>query len=330
MERTLQVFSNGTFHRKGNTLFFEGDHGNRYLPVESVREIVVHGEVDFNKRFLEFLSQKEIILHYFNHYGYYMGSFYPREHYNSGYMTLRQAEYYLDGARRFLVARSFVQGAAANILRVLRYYANRGKDISATIQDIEELERRTDLVNNVPELMAIEGNIRERYYQAFDTILDGTGFLFQKRSRRPPTNELNALISFGNSLMYTSVLGEIYKTHLDPRVGYLHSTNDRRFSLNLDVAEIFKPIIVDRLIFTLVGKRVIVLKDFEKQKGGLIMSESARKHFVEAYDERLRTIIKTRQGKRPVSYRRLIRMELYKLEKHFLGERNYQAFVAQW
>ncbi len=78
--------------------------------------------------------------------------------------------------------------------------------------------------------------------------------------------------------MYTSVLGEIYKTHLDPRVGYLHSTNDRRFSLNLDVAEIFKPIIVDRLIFSLVSKRVIVLKDFQKQKGGLVMSESARKH----------------------------------------------------
>ncbi len=190
MDRTLQVFSNGTFHRKGNTLFFEGENGNRYLPVESVREVVVHGEVDFNKRFLEFLSQKEIILHYFNHYGYYMGSFYPREHYNSGYMTLRQVEYYRDESRRFLIARAFVQGAAANILRVLRYYANRGKDVAAMIHDIEGLERRTDLINNVPELMAIEGKIFESI-----TIKDLTpswtapGFCFRSAvDALPPTN----------------------------------------------------------------------------------------------------------------------------------------------
>ena len=330
MERTVHVFSNGSFHRKGNTLYFQGDKGKRYLPVESVREIVVHGEVDFNKRFLEFLSQKEIILHYFNHYGYYMGSFHPREHYNSGYMTLHQAEYYLDEGKRFLVARAFVQGAAANILRVLRYYLHRGKDVTQYIGEIEILEKRTDLVGNIAELMAIEGNIRERYYHGFDIILAGTGFVFEKRSRRPPTNQLNALVSFGNSLMYTSVLGEIYKTHLDPRLGYLHSSNQRRFSLNLDVAEVFKPIIVDRVIFTLIGKHVITLEDFDKKQGGLIMSEKARKEFVEAYDERLRAVIKHRQSKRPVSYRRLIRMELYKLEKHFMGETDYKPFIAQW
>lgn len=330
MERTVQVFSSGSFHRKGNTLFFQGATGKRYLPVESVREIVVHGEVDFNKRFLEFLSEKEIILHYFNHYGYYMGSFYPREHYNSGYMTLHQAEYYLDERKRFLVARAFVQGAAANILRVLRYYLHREKDVTPYINEIEALEKRTDIVDNIPELMAIEGNIRGRYYLGFDVILAGTGFIFGKRSRRPPANELNALISFGNSLMYTSVLGEIYKTHLDPRLGYLHSSNQRRFSLNLDVAEIFKPIIVDRVIFTLIGKHIIGLGDFDKKQGGLIMSDTARKKFVEAYDERLRAVIKHRQSKRLVSYRRLIRMELYKLEKHFMGEGDYQPFVAQW
>ncbi|PSR35846.1 MAG: subtype I-B CRISPR-associated endonuclease Cas1, partial [Sulfobacillus thermosulfidooxidans] len=247
MDRTLHVFSSGSFHRKGNTIYFEGEKGHRYLPVESVREIVVHGEVDFNKRFLEFLSEKEILLHYFNHYGYYMGSFYPREHYNSGYMTLRQAEFYLDEIKRFTLARAFVQGAAANILRVLRYYGNRGKEMAHPIDEIVKLEQRTDLVATIPELMAIEGNIREHYYQAFDAILEGSGFVFGTRTRRPPANQLNALISFGNSLMYTSVMGEIYKTHLDPRLGYLHTSNQRRFSLNLDVAEIFKPIVVDRL-----------------------------------------------------------------------------------
>lgn len=89
--------------------------------------------------------------------------------------------------------------------------------------------------------MAVEGNAREIYYSAFDIIVDNEDFAFAKRTRRPPQNRLNALISFGNSLLYVTVLGEIYRTHLDPRIGFLHATNFRRFSLNLDVAEIFKP-----------------------------------------------------------------------------------------
>ncbi|OLZ11062.1 CRISPR-associated endonuclease Cas1 [Sulfobacillus thermosulfidooxidans] len=80
---------------------------------------------------------------------------------------------------------------------------------------------------------------------------------------------------------------EFYKTHGDPRISYLHTTNDRRFSLHLDIAEIFKPIIVNRLIFTLIAKRMITLKDFGCVEGGIVMSEKARKTFVEGFDERL-------------------------------------------
>lgn len=330
MERMVNVFSNGVFRRKGNTILFESDKGNRYLPVESVREIIVHGEVDFNKRFLEFLSEKEITMHYFNHYGYYMGTFYPREHYNSGFMTLKQAEFYLDFEKRLELAHAFVWGAAQNIMKVLRYYINRGKDISASLEQIERLSTLIGTTKKIPELMALEGNIWEIYYQNFDVILAGSEFTFQKRSRRPPTNQLNALISFGNSLIYSVVLAEIYKTHVDPRIGYLHTTNDRRFSLHLDIAEIFKPIIVDRLIFTLVSKRMITLKDFSRLEGGIVMSEKARKTFVEGFDERLRQVIRQRKIRRMVSYRRLIRMEVYKLEKHFLGDQPYEPFVAQW
>src|SRR5690606_32259146 len=103
--------------------------------------------------------------------------------------------------------------------------------------------------NSVEELMAVEGHAREAYYSTFDYIIGDDDFRFEKRSQRPPLNRLNALISFGNSLCYTIALSEIYKTYLDPRIGYLHATNFRRFSLNLDLAEIFKPIFVDHLIF---------------------------------------------------------------------------------
>lgn len=330
MAKTIYIFSNGTLSRQGNTLCYQTEEGKRFLPIEDIQDIMVLGEVEFNKRFLEFLSQNEAVLHYFNYYGYYMGSFYPREHNNSGYMTLQQAAHYLDESRRVTLARSFVVGAIQNMRIVLKYYHKNGKPVSDSIKRLEENEKLVQSIDQVPELMAIEGNSREEYYRMFDVILDNPDFIFEKRTRRPPKNNLNTLISFGNSLIYTIVLSEIYKTHLDPRIGYLHATNFRRFTLNLDVAEIFKPIIVDRLIFSMVGKRIITVKDFEKDTGGILLKESARKRFVEELDSRLRTTISLRRMNRKASYRRLIRLELYKLEKHLLGEKPYSPYVSQW
>ncbi len=330
MQKTIYIFSDGTLQRQGNTLCYKTPEGKRFLPVEDIHEIMVFGEVECNKKLLEFLSQNEIMLHYFNHYGYYMGTFYPREHYNSGFVILKQAECYLDQERRLELAKNFVRGAILNILQVLKYYYKRGVSLSETIERIETAETQVQENPNIPELMALEGNVRETYYRAFDAILNDPDFTFEKRSRRPPKNNLNTLISFGNSLLYTVVLSEIYKTHMDPRIGFLHATNFRRFSLNLDVAEIFKPIIIDRLIFTMVGTGMVSGKDFEKDSGGIVLKDKARKRFVEELDKRLRTTIMHRSVGRKVSYRRLIRLEIYKIEKHIMGEKEYKPFVSQW
>ncbi|MCL6562808.1 MAG: type I-B CRISPR-associated endonuclease Cas1b [Firmicutes bacterium] len=332
MERTVHVFSSGQFERRSNTIYFETTSGeHRYLPVENVREICVHGEATFNKRFLEFLSAHEIIVHMFNRSGYYIGSFYPREHYNSGYMIVRQVEHYLDEGKRLEIARAFVSGAAKNMLRVLKYYEARGKDLSARIASIESLlehvERRAAPVS---EMMGLEGNIREQYYRSFDRILDNPHFAYERRSRRPPVNALNAMISYLNSLVYVTVLSEIYKTHLDPRIGFLHASNFRRFTLNLDVAEIFKPVLADRTLFRLIGLKMITEKDFEVSQNGIWLSEPARKRIVAEFEDKLGTTVLHRNLKRAVTYRRMIRLELYKLEKHLMGDQKYEPFVASW
>jgi len=330
LQKTIYIFSDGALHRRGNTLCYITPEGKRFLPVEDIHEIMVFGEVECNKKLLEFLSQSEIMMHYFNHYGYYMGTFYPREHYNSGHVLLKQAECYLDEERRLALAKHFVRGAILNIQQVLKYYHKRGAPLSENIERLKATEPLIQEITSISELMALEGNAREIYYGAFDRILNNPDFTFEKRSRRPPKNNLNTLISFGNSILYTVVLSEIYKTHLDPRIGYLHATNFRRFTLNLDVAEIFKPIIIDRLIFTVIGTGMLSGKDFEKESGGIVLKDKARKRFVDELDKRLRTTIKHRSVGREVSYRRLIRMELYKIEKHIMGEKEYKPFISQW
>lgn len=330
MKKTIYIFNDGQLKRKDNTLYFETEKGRKYIPIEDVSDFFIFGEVDLNKRFLEFVSQKEILLHFFNYYGYYVGTYYPREHLNSGYIILKQAEHYLDENKRIFLASKIVEGSCKNILNVIRYYKNRGKDLEDIEENIISLYQKIKDCNMVNELMAIEGNIRDTYYKAFDEIISNEDFTFDQRTRRPPKNELNALISFGNSLLYVLVLGEIYKTHLDPRIGYLHATNFRRFTLNLDMAEIFKPIIIDRLIFTLVSKKMITKNDFEQDMGGILLKDKGKKVFIEEFDKRLKTTINHRQLGRKVSYRRLIRMELYKLEKHLIGESEYEPYVSKW
>ncbi|WP_067929304.1 type I-B CRISPR-associated endonuclease Cas1b [Alicyclobacillus shizuokensis] len=330
VEKSVYIFSNGELKRKDNTLFFETEEGKKFIPVTTVRDIFLFGEVIFNSKVLNFLSQNEALVHYFNHHGYYAGTIYPREHIVSGDMILRQASHYLNVKLRAEIARRFIQGSAQNIRRVLKYYQSRERDVAGPIERIESLLSAIDEYEDVTQLMAIEGNIREAYYGAFDAILQDKGFRFEGRTKRPPKNPLNALISFGNSMLYTTVLSEIYKTHLDARIGYLHATNFRRFTLNLDVAEIFKPILVDRIIFTLVGKGMLKPSHFVKGSGGVLLNDTGRAIFIKQWDERLQQTIQPRELGRPVSYRRLIRMELYKLEKHLLGEKAYVPFVARW
>ncbi|MBD3184928.1 type I-B CRISPR-associated endonuclease Cas1 [Candidatus Poribacteria bacterium] len=330
MRKTIYLASSGEFKRKDNTLYFETKKGRKYIPIQDTQDIMVFGEVTINKKLLDFLSQNGIPVHFFNYYGYYSGTFYPREHLNSGHLVLMQAQHYIEQASRLEIAKSFVRGGMENMAKVLSYYARRGTELSDVTKGIEEMMKQTGKMDDVDALMGIEGNAREYYYRAFDAIVDDPEFAFESRTKRPPRNRINALISFGNSMVYTTVLSEIYKTHLDPRIGFLHTTNFRRFSLNLDVAEIFKPLIVDRLIFTLLNKKMISSKDFQDETGGIMLKDKGRITFLTQFDQKMKTTVKYPSLQREVSYKRLIRLELYKLEKHLLGEAKYKPFIASW
>ncbi len=330
MKKDIYIFNGGRLVRKDNTLLFEGVEGKKYIPVNNIESIYIFGEVDINKSLLEFLCTNEIVLHFYNYYEYYVGSFYPRECLNSGFVTLRQSEFYIDYNKRLFIAKQFIDGSAKNIIQVLRYYNSRNADLS---QEIEEILQTLDLLSGqetIEQAMAIEGNIREKYYKCFNKIINDKSFAYTSRTKRPPKDKINSLISFGNSMLYTIVLSQIYQTNLDSRIGYLHSTNNRRFSLNLDLAEIFKPIIVDRTIFSVINKKIITAKDFNKDLGGIILKDEGRMKFVKELNDKLETTIKHPSLENKVSYKRLIRLEAYKLQKHITEGEVYEPFIARW
>lgn len=331
MKKNIYIFSSGQLKRKQNTLFFENSKGEKkYIPVEDTSEILVFGEVDINKKLLDFVSQKQIILHFFNYYHYYVGSFYPREHYNSGFMIVKQVEFYQSSDERLLLAKQFVNGAIQNIQKILKYYNDREIKLDDRMNKITVLSNKAKMAQSVEELMAYEGNVRAVYYNCFDNIIKNPDFRFVARSKRPPLNYLNSMISFLNTMVYTTVLSCIYQTHLDPRIGFLHTSNFRKFSLNLDIAEVFKPLLVDRLIFSLVNKGEIKKNSFDNSVGGIVFKEKVVKKVIERFDERLKTTAMHKDLNREVSYKRLILMECYKIEKHLMGEKAYEPFFMWW
>lgn len=391
--KNYYVLSNGRVKRHANTLYIENEAGEKMpVPIEDVESLYLYGEVDLNTKLLNFLSQKKVPLHVFNYFGFYAGSYYPREYLHSGYLLVHQVSHYTDNERRMRLAQEFVRGAAHSLLRNIVYYDKRkagaaderepageiglnppersgiptDAEVEAAVDDIvhdtgaagDEEEDADPLVaavvwdesprplstlgdvigglaalvetqTDINVLRGLEGKMRERYYQAWRHILR-EGWTFERRVRRPPDNEVNALISFGNSHLYTVCLGELYRTQLTPTISYLHEPGARRFSLALDLSEIFKPLIVDRAIFRLINTGQIKDSHFDRSLDGCFLNDAGKKLYINALEDRLKTTIKHRRLGRSVSYRHLIRLECYKLIRHLTGVETYRAFRAWW
>lgn len=360
MKRPYYIFSNGRLRRKQNTLFLERAEGERLpddapgdtalpsvspgaekapFPVEQVESLYLFGEIDVNSKLITFLAQNHIPAYFFDYYGNFTATVYPRDYLLSGRLKVQQVRHYLKSKTRLYLARAFVDAATYNIARVLKYYATRiegddGVQLRETAHLVDTERARIGDMNEINELMGLEGHIRETYYRAWPWILGEAGktFPFERRERRPPSNALNALISFGNTMCYSAVLRQIYRTALDPTISYLHEPGDRRFSLSLDLSEIFKPLLVDRAIFRLIKTGAIAPKHFEPKLGGVYLKENGRRIFVEHWDGRLRKTIQHRRLNRRVSYERLIRLECHRLVRHLCDPKNdaYKGFKMWW
>ena len=323
--RDYYIFKSGRIRRHENTVEFETSSGEKKsLPLNDIYCIHLFGEIDLNTKLIVFLNQNGIPLHFYNYYGYYSGSFYPREKLLSGFLIVKQVEHYIDPQKRLTIAKEFVDTALHNILANLEHYRKNGKDVAQFIDKIKDEHASLEKVSSIAELIGIEGRSREIYYSSFGSFLR-EGFEFDRRTKMPPQNMLNSLISFGNSLMYSTVLTEIYHTQLTPTVSYLHQPGERRYSLALDVSEVFKPIMVDRVIFSLINNRIIKEEHFLEELNYCYLNDQGRRVFLAEYQKKLDTTINNAKLKRNIRYQRLIRIECFKLVKHILGEKAYRG-----
>lgn len=334
MKKSYYLFNPGRISRKDNTLKFttideKGVEGKpKYLPIEGIKNLYCFGSLDANSAMYNFLGKNKIPVHFFDYYEHYTGSFMPKDYLLSGKVVVQQVKNYTSAKKRIQIAQQFIVGGAANMLKNLKYYNHRGKDLSNQIQQIEYYMQSLQKTEQIDELMGLEGNIRMTYYTCFNQIIND--FEMNNRTKQPPNNEVNALISFLNMICYTACLDQLYHTQLNPTVSFLHEPGFRRYSLALDLAEVFKPILVDRLIFSLLNKKQIKSGDFDVNLNSCLLKESSCKKVLRAWEEKLGDTIKHRTLERNVSYKQLIRLECYKLVKHIMGIQKYKPFKAWW
>ena len=322
MGSTRYITSMGELSRKDNSLCFRKEGKNIYIPIENTKEIYCLNEVSINTKLLDFLSKKHVIVHFFNYHEGYSGTFYPREQYMSGKLLVKQVEAFKD--HRLDVAKPIVNGIGENIYEVLYHYKN---EVLETLHWIrKEFYDKVRSVENVKTLMTLEGELWSRFYASFQYFLP-EDFIMNKRVRRPPDNPMNAMVSFGNTLLYGKTIAAIYQTHLDQRISFLHEPSEGRFSLSLDLCEVFKPVIVFRTIFDLVNNRKIqVAKHFDKKINYCLLNEEGRNIFIQAFEGRMESVFQHPGLKRKVSYRTAVKLDGYKLIKFILEGKEFIPF----
>lgn len=323
-KKDLYITQNGTLMKKHNTIWFENSVRKRPLPITQVNAVYCFAEVTLNSKLLDFFTKHEIPIYFFNYFEYYSGTYAPRRQNLSGVLLISQVEHYTNINQRLYIAKEILRASLANMIANLRYYK-----LKIEIEKLSQFYEKIRTSTTVNLLMLEEARMRQQYYKCFNKILKNEEFEFVTRVKQPPDNYINTLISFGNSIYYTMVLSEIFKTQLDPTISYLHEPFERRYSLNLDISEIFKPVIVDRVIFSLINKNMIKPEHFDKNLNYCLLNDDGRKIFIRAFDEKINDTFKHGKLGRKISYRYLARLETYKLIKHMLEGAEYRGFEIE-
>lgn len=314
------LINNGVLNKKDYSLLFESEKEKYNIPVEVVQQINIYDNVTISYQALKYISDKGIKIAFVNWNEMPMGYYVPQNAIKSNRTMIKQFEKYIDEKERLHIAKKLEIACFHNIRANLRYYDKKNNNLKEEIEEVTQYIVQANEAKSIDELMLIEGRCRQKYYHSFNKIINDSNFEFIHRTKRPPKDQINTLISFLNTLLYNQVLFTIYKTSLDPRVGIIHATNRRNFTLNLDIADLLKPVIVDRVIFTLINTRQIKADvHFEKVgNDGLYLNKEGKRIVISRFEDKLNSTITIKE--RIITYRQLIEDEVYKYQRYVNDE----------
>lgn len=296
--KTLYVSQQGCYValQKESLVIRRGDEILAKVQLPLLEQVLIFGKAQVTTQAIHVCLARQIPILYLSRMGYCYGRILAIE---QGYRALLRYQQQLGLSERLGIARSIVLAKIKNCRVILQRQQRRlGPDCFGTVlRDLDYFAEMAVQASSLSKLNGYEGAAANVYFSAFGQCLSSSDFNFVARSRRPPGNPVNALLSFGYQLLWNHLLTLIEFQGLDPYQGCLHEGSERHAALASDLIEEFRAPIIDSLVLYLVNNSMVKAdRDFRFQDGGCFLNESGRRCFLTAFVQRMEEIVTLDDG----------------------------------
>lgn len=329
---TVYLTEQGTVLRKTSRrlVVTKGKEVVKEIPAFKIERILIFGNTQITTQAFSFLLDSGIETSFLSANGRFRGRLAPIESKNV-FLRIAQYERYLDSQFTVEHAKGIVEAKIKNSRTLVRKHSSVHSEIDfrGTLKTLDQLLVHLYTRTKVTTVLGIEGQATAVYFGAFGKMCRKDIQFFQ-RTRRPPKDEVNALLSFGYALITNEMLSILCAIGFDPYIGYLHGINYGRPSLALDMVEEFRQPIVDRFTLNLINNRIFTVEDFKKKEGkGIYLKDDSRKRYFIEYEKMMNTAFKDSQTGKKVTYRSLFKTQAHKLANTVQTKQSYQPFLMR-
>ncbi len=290
------------------------------VPLIKVSELVLFGNISVTTPAIRTLAKRKIGITYLTQHGEYVCRVQPEISKNS-LLRIEQYKVFLDEERRLAIAKGFVSGKLANLRMTLIRKGGKADEVKQAVARIKAAEKSTKKTGSLNMLRGHEGDGSAAYFGVFDRLLKAKDVSFSKRVRRPPTDPVNALLSFGYTLLTNDVITAINIVGFDPYIGYLHAEKYGRPSLALDLMEEFRPLIVDAMVIACLNKKILTPSNFKTtETGAYRLTDEGRRTFLQQYENRRKTEFTHAALDQKMTYQQAFEHQTRPLAKTLKGE----------
>jgi len=327
---TVYILEQGTkVEKKSKLLIVKKDEKVLLeIPEFKVERVFIFGNVQLTTQAIKFLLESGIDTAFFTIYGKLVGKLISIDSKN---IMLRLAQYKAFNNEEFklLIAKNIVEGKIKNMRTVLQKY-NRNHpetNFSDLINELENYINELKYKTRISTVIGIEGCASATYFKAFGKMFRRE-LQFTVRSKRPPKDPINALLSLGYMLITSEMFSIVSAMGFDPYLGFLHSVEYGRQSLALDLIEEFRQVVIDRLTLEIINKEILKEEDFEEKEGGIYLKEDSMRKYFEHYERRMLTSFQDEDGNE-INFRKMFLKQAQKFAKSIQSGISYTTFTIK-
>jgi CRISP-associated protein Cas1 len=293
------------------------------VPLIKVDGVVVLGRATVSPAVVSELLERRIALSFLTHTGRYLGRLEPELTKNI-FVRAAQWKAIAPSESALHLVRGFVRGKLKNyrgaLMRAQREFPDL--QLQSAIAQLERAIAPIETTGAIDSLRGLEGSGSAAYFGGFGALIRAEGFEFTTRNRRPPTDAVNALLSFGYALLRHGVQSAVNLVGFDPYLGYLHTERYGRPSLALDLMEEFRPLVVDAVVLGAINRRVLMPKDFvtEPLSGAVSLTPDGLRAFLRLYEQKKQSKFKHPVLQTQCTYQEAFEIQARLLAKYLMGE----------